>query len=63
MNPLEWDLGNVPPGIVWGGVDGGPHSARMSGAKSERERSPVDCAIVGCQMLHHAAPPAKMEWE
>jgi len=21
MNPLDWDLGNVPPGIVWGGVD------------------------------------------
>jgi ribonuclease HII len=20
-NPLEWDLGNVPPGIAWGGVD------------------------------------------
>src|SRR5215472_11695963 len=21
MNPLDWDLGNVPPGIVWGGID------------------------------------------
>jgi ribonuclease HII len=21
MNPLDWDLGNVPPGITWGGVD------------------------------------------
>lgn len=21
INPLEWDLGNVPPGIAWGGVD------------------------------------------
>ena len=21
MNPLDWDLGNVPPGIAWGGVD------------------------------------------
>ena len=21
LNPLEWDLGNVPPGIAWGGVD------------------------------------------
>ncbi len=21
MNPLDWDLGNTPPGIVWGGVD------------------------------------------
>lgn len=21
VNPLEWDLGNVPPGIAWGGVD------------------------------------------
>ena len=21
MNPLDWDLGNVPPGIPWGGVD------------------------------------------
>lgn len=21
MNPLDWDLGNVPPGILWGGVD------------------------------------------
>jgi len=20
-NPLDWDLGNVPPGIAWGGVD------------------------------------------
>jgi ribonuclease HII len=20
-NPLDWDLGNVPPGITWGGVD------------------------------------------
>lgn len=21
MNPLDWDLGNIPPGITWGGVD------------------------------------------
>ena len=21
MNPLDWDLGNVPPGIIWGGLD------------------------------------------
>jgi len=21
MNPLDWDLGNIPPGIPWGGVD------------------------------------------
>lgn len=21
MNPLDWDLGNIPPGIAWGGVD------------------------------------------
>jgi ribonuclease HII len=21
INPLDWDLGNVPPGIAWGGVD------------------------------------------
>ncbi|WP_243287866.1 ribonuclease HII [Geothrix terrae] len=21
MNPLDWDLGNVPPGVPWGGVD------------------------------------------
>ena len=21
MNPLDWDLGNLPPGIPWGGVD------------------------------------------
>lgn len=21
MNPLDWDLGNVPPGIAWGGID------------------------------------------
>jgi len=21
LNPLDWDLGNVPPGIAWGGVD------------------------------------------
>ncbi len=21
LNPLEWDLGNVPPGVAWGGVD------------------------------------------
>jgi len=21
MNPLDWDLGNVPPGVAWGGVD------------------------------------------
>lgn len=21
MNPLDWDLGNVPPGILWGGID------------------------------------------
>lgn len=21
MNPLDWDLGNVPPGTAWGGVD------------------------------------------
>jgi ribonuclease HII len=21
MNPLDWDLGNLPPGIAWGGVD------------------------------------------
>ena len=21
MNPLDWDLGNTPPGIAWGGVD------------------------------------------
>lgn len=21
MNPLAWDLGNLPPGIAWGGVD------------------------------------------
>jgi len=21
LNPLQWDLGNVPPGIAWGGVD------------------------------------------
>ena len=20
MNPLDWDLGNIPPGIAWGGV-------------------------------------------
>jgi ribonuclease HII len=21
INPLDWDLGNVPPGLAWGGVD------------------------------------------
>ncbi len=21
MNPLDWDLGNIPPGIAWGGLD------------------------------------------
>ncbi len=21
LNPLDWDLGNVPPGVSWGGVD------------------------------------------
>jgi len=21
VNPLDWDLGNMPPGIAWGGVD------------------------------------------
>ena len=21
INPLDWDLGNVPPGVAWGGVD------------------------------------------
>ncbi len=21
VNPLDWDLGNVPPGVAWGGVD------------------------------------------
>lgn len=21
MNPLDWDLGNIPPGIAWGGID------------------------------------------
>jgi len=21
VNPLDWDLGNIPPGIAWGGVD------------------------------------------
>ena len=21
MNPLDWDLGNLPPGIAWGGLD------------------------------------------
>lgn len=21
INPLDWDLGNVPPGIAWGGID------------------------------------------
>jgi ribonuclease HII len=21
VNPLDWDLGNVPPGIAWGGLD------------------------------------------
>ncbi len=21
VNPLDWDLGNIPPGIPWGGVD------------------------------------------
>jgi len=21
LNPLDWDLGNIPPGIAWGGVD------------------------------------------
>ena len=21
MNPLDWDLGNTPPGIAWGGLD------------------------------------------
>jgi ribonuclease HII len=21
MTPLDWDLGNIPPGIAWGGVD------------------------------------------
>lgn len=21
LNPLDWDLGNVPPGIAWGGID------------------------------------------
>ncbi|BDU76701.1 ribonuclease HII [Mesoterricola sediminis] len=21
MNPLDWDLGNLPPGLPWGGVD------------------------------------------
>jgi len=21
LNPLDWDLGNLPPGIAWGGVD------------------------------------------
>jgi ribonuclease HII len=21
INPLDWDLGNVPPGVAWGGID------------------------------------------
>ena len=21
INPLDWDLGNVPPSVAWGGVD------------------------------------------
>ena len=21
LNPLDWDLGNVPPGVAWGGMD------------------------------------------
>ncbi len=21
VNPLDWDLGNVPPGVAWGGID------------------------------------------
>ena len=56
MNPLDWDLGNVPPGIAWGGVDGGTRSLKPSEARAEGEHGPGDRAIAGGQKLHPAAP-------
>jgi hypothetical protein len=56
MNPLDWDLGNVPPGIAWGGVDGGTRSRKARKARPDGEPGPVDRAIAGGQRLHHPAP-------
>ena len=43
MNLLDWDLGNVPPGIAWGGVDEAGRGAWAG---------PV---VAACAVLDHAA--------
>ena len=42
MNPLDWDLGNIPPGIPWGGVDEAGRGAWAG---------PV---VAACAVLDHA---------
>ena len=56
MNPLDWDLGNIPPGIAWGGVDGGSRSAKQMRSMCEWEDAPVGRPIAGRPGLHPAAP-------
>ena len=42
MNPLDWDLGNLPPGLPWGGVDEAGRGAWAG---------PV---VAACAVLDHA---------
>ncbi|HLO68106.1 MAG TPA: ribonuclease HII [Holophaga sp.] len=43
MNPLDWDLGNLPPGLPWGGVDEAGRGAWAG---------PV---VAACAVIDHAA--------
>ncbi len=56
MNPLDWDLGNIPPGIAWGGVDGGTRSAIQGRRPWAWEDGPAGRPFAGRSLLHPAAP-------
>ena len=60
MNPLDWDLGNIPPGIVWGGVDGGTRSATQGRRPWEREDGLGGRPFAGSQRLRPAAPERRL---
>ena len=45
INPLDWDLGNVPPGVAWGGVD---EAGRGAWAGPEV----AACAVLNAETVH-----------
>ncbi len=45
INPLDWDLGNVPPGLAWGGVDEAGRGAWAGPVVAA-------CAVLDAETIH-----------